>query len=149
MELRKLEILFPQLEREMKKFAYREWTLAAALLLGALMIAPQPASAQDHVVSPGQIQSEVSSASATRRQNENELRSFLATKEMQKVIKSQGADPQVVMNGVSQLSNAELANLAARSQKAQQDFAAGTIGLGIFTLIGIIVVVIILIALFA
>lgn len=133
----------------MKMSAYRECTFAAALLLGAVMTAPQPALAQDHVVSPAQIQSQVSSASATRQQNEEQLRSFLATKEMQKVIKSQGVDPQVVTNGVSELSNADLANLAARSQKAQKDFAAGVIGLGIFTLIGIIVVVIILIAVFA
>ena len=50
---------------------------------------------------------------------------------------------------MSQLNNTDLANLAARSQKAQKDYAAGRIGLGIFTLIGIVVVAVILIAVFA
>lgn len=127
----------------------RELTFAAALLLGAVIAAPQAAIAQDHVVSPAEIQNSVSSASTTRQQNEEQLRSFLATKQMQQAMKSRGIDPQEVTNGVSQLSNSELASLTARSQKAQQDFAAGVIGLGIFTLIGIIVVVIILVAVFA
>lgn len=133
----------------MMKSTCRELTFAAALLLGAVIAAPQIAVAQDHVVSPAEIQNSVSSASATRQQNEEQLRSFLATKQIQQVMKSEGVDPQEVTNGVSQLSNSELASLAARTQKAQQNFAAGMIGLGIFTLIGIIVVAVILIAIFA
>ena len=133
----------------MKKFASREFKFVAVLLLGSVMAAPQAILAQDHVVAPSQIQNDVSSASAVRQQNEKQLKSFLSRKEIQHVMKSEGVNPQQVTNAVSQLNNADLARLAAKSQKAQQDFAAGTIGLGIFTLIGIVVVAVILIAVFA
>lgn len=133
----------------MKKLACRETNVAAVLLLSAVMIAPQAIVAQDHVVAPSSIQNDLSSASAVRRQNEKQLKDFLATKEMQKAMKSEGVDTKQVTNAVSQLNDADLARLAARSNKAQRDFAAGTIGLGIFTLIGIVVVAVILIAVLA
>lgn len=139
----------PCLEVEMKLLRNRNLNYAAALLLGCVMTAPQTMLAQDHVVSPGQIQNDVTSSSATRQRNEQELRGFLSRKEIQKAMKSEGVNPQQVTNAVSQLNDADLANLAARSQKAQKDYAAGMIGLGIFTLIGIVVVAVILIAVFA
>lgn len=133
----------------MKKVANRQTKVAAALLLGCVMAAPQAVVAQNHVVAPSQIQSDVSHTSTVRQQNEKQLKSFLVTKEMQQAMKSEGIDPQMVTNAVSQLNDAELARLAAQTQKAQKDYAAGGIGLGIFTLIGILVVAIILIAIFA
>lgn len=133
----------------MKLSNVQKLNCAAVLLLGGAIAAPQAMFAQNHVVSPGQIQNDVASSSAVRRRNERQLRSFLSRKEIQNAMKSQGFNPQQVTNAVSQLNDADLASLAARSQKAQRDFAAGTIGLGIFTLIGIVVVVLIVIAVFA
>lgn len=133
----------------MKMLRDRKLNFAGALLLGCVLTAPQAMMAQNHVVSPGQIQNDVTASSATRQQNEQQLREFLSRKEIQKAMKSEGVNPQQVTNAVSQLNNTDLANLAARSQKAERDFAAGTIGLGIFTLIGIVVVAVILIAVFA
>ena len=133
----------------MKKLSGFEVPCAAALLLSFSMLAPQQIVAQNHVVPPAQIQNDLSSSSATRQQNEKQLKSFLSMQEMQQAMKAKGINPQQVTNAVSQLNNADLARLAAKSQKAQRDFAAGTIGLGIFTLIGIIVVVVILVAVFA
>lgn len=133
----------------MKLLKDRKTKFAAALLLGCLTTAPQAMIGQNHVVSPGQIQNDVTSSSAMRQRNEQELRGFLSRKEIQKAMKSEGVNPQQVTNAVSQLNDADLANLAARSQKAQKDYAAGLIGMGIFTLIGIVVVAIILIAVFA
>jgi hypothetical protein len=139
----------PCLEEEMKLLQDRKLNYAAALLLGCVMAAPQAMIAQDHVVSPGQIQNDITSSSATRQRNEQQLRGFLSRKEIQQAMKSEGVNPQQVTNAVSQLNDTDLANLAARSQKAQSDFAAGRMGLGIFTLIGIVVVAVILIAVFA
>jgi hypothetical protein len=133
----------------MKKFTSREIKLGAVLLLGSVVAAPQAMVAQEHVVPPSQIQNDVSNASAVRQLHEQQLRSFLSRKEIQKAIKSEGVNPQQVTNAVSQLSDAELTRLAAKSQKAQHDLAAGMIGMGIFTLIGIVVVAVILIAVFA
>ncbi|HET9101431.1 MAG TPA: PA2779 family protein [Acidobacteriaceae bacterium] len=133
----------------MKLLRDRKLNCATALLLGCVMTAPPAMIAQNHVVSPGQIQNDVTSSSATRQRNEQELRGFLARKEIQKAMKSEGVNPQQVTNAVSRLSDADLASLAARSQKAQRDFSAGLIGMGIFTVIGVVVVAIILIAVFA
>lgn len=141
--------MFANLERKMKKFASREIKFAAVFLLGSVVAAPSAMLAQDHVVAPSQIQNDVSNASAVRQQNEKQLKNFLATKEIQKAMKAEGVNPQQVTNAVSQLNDADLARLAAQSSKAQHDFAAGMIGMGIFTLIGIIVVAVILIAVFA
>jgi hypothetical protein len=129
----------------MKEFASREMKFTAVLLLGSVAAMPQAIMAQDHVVAPSQIQNDVSSASAVRQQNEKQLKSFLSMKEIQQAMKSEHINPQKVTNAVSQLNDADLARLAAMSQKAQRDFAAGGIGLGIFTLIGIVVVAVILI----
>jgi hypothetical protein len=133
----------------MKKLQGRVMNYAAALLVSAVMTAPPTIVAQNHVVSPGEMQSDVSAASAVRQRNEQQLRGFLSRKEIQKAMKSEGVNPQQVTNAVSQLNDADLASLSARAQKAQRDFAAGGIGLGIFTLIGIVVVAAILIAVFA
>lgn len=133
----------------MKKFSGRELKFAAVLLVGSIVTAPQAILAQDHVVAPSQIQKDVSHASAVRQRNEKQLKGFLAMEPIQQAMKSRGIDPQQVTNAVSQLSDAELAKLAAQTKKAQRDYAAGFSGLGIFTLIGIIVVAIILISVFA
>ena len=42
-------------------------------------------------------------------------------------MKSASIDPKKVQNAVSSLSDDELANLAQRADKAQADFAAGTL----------------------
>lgn len=122
---------------------------AAALLLGFATVVPQTMLAQNHVVSPAQIQNDVSGASAVRRNNEKQLRSFLSTEEMQRVMKSEGVNPQQVTNAVSQLSDADLARLSARSAKAQSDFAAGRMSGPVLFLIGAVIVAVILIAVFA
>jgi hypothetical protein len=139
----------PCLEEKMRLLQEQKLKCAVALVLGCVMAAPQAMIAQDHVVSPGQIQNDVASSSVVRQENEQQLRSFLSTKEIQNAMKSEGVNPQQVTNAVSRLNDADLASLAARSQKAQRDFAGGRFGLGIFTLIGIVVVAAILIAVFA
>ncbi len=134
----------------MTRFASRAVQSVAVSLLVFGMAVPQNIVAQDHVVAPAQIQNDVTGASAVRQQNEKQLKSFLAMKEMQRVMKSEGVNPQQVTNAVSQLNDAELARLAAQSRKAQRDLAAGGLGfLGIFTIIGIMVVAAILIGIFA
>lgn len=122
---------------------------ATLLLLSFIVAAPSSVLAQDHVVSPNALQSAVSGVTASRQLHETQIKSFLSMPQMQQVMKSRGVDPHQVMHAVDHLSNAELARLASQSQKAQQGFAAGTLGLGIFTLIGIIVVVAILVGVFA
>ena len=103
----------------------RKLNCAVTLLAGIFVAVPQAMLAQNHVVSPGQMQDDVTAASAARQKNQKEVRDFLSTKEAQDAMRSAKIDPQQVTNAVSQLNDQELVSLAARSAKAQKDFAAG------------------------
>jgi len=111
----------------MKMLRGSKLSCTSLLLFSVAVAAPQSMVAQSHVVSPGDIRNDVSNASAARRQNQKQVENFLSSQEAQRAMKSAKIDPQQVTNAVSQLNDAELASLAARSAKAQKDFAAGTI----------------------
>lgn len=132
----------------MNNFRKKMIKVPAVLLLSFGIALPTMAVAQDHVVASSQIQSDVSSATAVRQQNERQLKSFLSTSEMQRMMKSEGVDPQQVTSAVSQLNNADLARLAAQSAHAQKDFAAGRMSNLVFFLLGAAIVAIILIVVF-
>lgn len=63
-------------------------------------------------------------------------------------MKSAHIDYQQVKNGVSQLSDDDLAQLSVRSEKAQEDFAAGNISNRdlIVILLGVAVLILIIVA---
>lgn len=109
----------------MKMLQGRKLSCASVLLFSIAVAAPQSMVAQNHVVSPGDIQNDVSNASAARQQNQKQVEDFLSSQEAQRAMKSAKIDPQQVTSAISQLNDAELAGLAARSAKAQRDFAAG------------------------
>jgi hypothetical protein len=109
----------------MKSILSRPFSLGLALFTGVYGAAAQNALAQDHIVSPAQIQQDINSTAAARQKNETAVRSFLATPQAERAMQMAGVQPQQVNNAVSQLSNSDLAQLAARSQQAQKDFAAG------------------------
>ena len=97
------------------------------LLLSLLVAVPQVALAQEHVVTSSDLQKDVAGASATRQKNIDQVNGFISSPEAQKAMKSAHIDYQQVENGVSQLSEDDLARLSARSEKAQKDFAAGSL----------------------
>ncbi|MGC1871206.1 MAG: PA2779 family protein [Acidobacteriaceae bacterium] len=132
----------------MKMLQGRKLSCASVLLFSAAMVAPQSIVAQNHVVSPGEIQNDVSNASAARMQNQKQVEDFLSSQEAQRAMKSAKIDPQQVTNAVSQLNDAELASLAARSAKAQRDFAAGDIDNHdlLIILVGIALLILIIVA---
>lgn len=109
----------------MKMLQGRKLSCASVLLFSIAVAAPQSMVAQNHVVSPGDIQNDVSNASAARQQNQKQVENFLSSQEAQRAMKSAKIDPQQVTSAISQLNDSELASLAARSAKAQRDFAAG------------------------
>ncbi|HEV3481426.1 MAG TPA: PA2779 family protein [Candidatus Acidoferrales bacterium] len=97
------------------------------LFLSLALATPQRAFAQDHVVSPSDLQKDVAAASASREQNRQQLQNFLSSPEAQRALRSAHIDSQQVKNAVSRLNDDDLARLSARSEKAQKDFAAGTL----------------------
>ncbi|MHB1936819.1 MAG: PA2779 family protein [Acidobacteriaceae bacterium] len=132
----------------MKILKGRRLSCTSLLLFSVAVAAPQTIVAQSHVVSPADIQNDVSKASAARQQDQKQVRDFLSTGEAQRAMKSAKIDPQQVTNAVSQLNDAELASLAARSAKAQKDFAAGNIDNHdlLLILVGIAALILIIVA---
>ncbi len=102
-------------------------TFAAALAMTVVAATPLCAQAQDHVVTPDALQQGLNAAAATRQQNEQTMRDLFAQPRVQQALRAGQIAPEQVSGAISQLSDAELARLAARSAAAQKDFAAGNI----------------------
>jgi hypothetical protein len=124
--------------------------ILAIFALTAAFAIPVPLVAETtHVVSPSDLQKQVLNQSQVREQNVQKLQNFLSSDTAQNAMKSAHVDAQQVKNAVPRLSDQELANLAARTDKAQADFAAGYLGTRDIVLIVLGVVVIILIVVIA
>lgn len=81
--------------------------------------------AQAHVVSPSDIHKELVNTAQTRRQNLEKTRSLFSSDETRKAMEAAMISPEKVDAAVSTLSDEELARLASRADKLDQDFAAG------------------------
>ncbi len=104
--------------------------VATACVLTTLFAVPQNLVAQAaaaHVVGPADLQKAAVSATQTRERNLHTVQSFLSSEKAVKAIKSAHMDPQQVKTTVASLNDAELAQMAARADKAQADFAAGNL----------------------
>jgi hypothetical protein len=121
---------------------------AAALVLAMIFAVPQNLLADTHVVSPSDLQKQITATTQDRQQNLTSVRGFLSTSTAEKAMKSASIDPKKVQNAVSSLSDDELANLAQRADKAQADFAAGTLSNRdlIWIILAIAVLVLIIVA---
>jgi hypothetical protein len=94
-------------------------------LLATIFAAQTSLMAQTHVVSPQDLQREAAAATRTRQQNVDDVRDFLSSPNAEQALRDARMDPAQVKAGVATLGDEELAQLAARSAKAQADFAAG------------------------
>ena len=122
--------------------------IAVATLLVALFIVPTEALAQSHVVSPADLQKATTAASQVRQHNMDSIQRLLSTPTAEKALKSANMDPQQVKTAVSTLNDQELAQLAARADKAQADFAAGSLDQRdlILIILGVAVLILIIVA---
>jgi hypothetical protein len=116
-----------------------------ALLLVTLFLIPTDLRAQNHVVSPADLQRQVMSASQQRQHNIDNLQQFLSTPLAQKAMKDANINPRQVQNAIPALSDQDLVQLSARADKAQRDFAAGDLSQRDILLIVLAVVVLVLI----
>lgn len=110
-----------------------------------LFAVPQSVLAQNHVVSPADLQKAAVAATQTRQQNVETVRQFLSTPAAQKALESLHSNPEQVKQAVSSLSDEELARLASRATKAQADFAAGNLSERDLIIIAILILALILI----
>jgi hypothetical protein len=124
--------------------------VVTACILTTIFAVPQGLMAQAtaHVVSPADLQQAAVAATQIRQQNLETVRAFLSSDRAVKALKNAHMDPQQVKDASANLSDTELAQLAARSQKAQADFAAGDLSDRdlIFIILGIAVLVLIIVA---
>jgi hypothetical protein len=129
---------------EIRKFIHN---LTVCVLLASFAVHPG-FSAQTHVVSPGDLQKELVGASRARQHNQDTIGAFLSSPKAQKALRAAGVDLKQVTAAVSGLNDEELARLAARADKAQEDLAAGRITDRelLFILVGIAVVILIIVA---
>jgi hypothetical protein len=114
-------------------------------ILITVFAVPTSLRAQDHVVRPADIHKELVNATQTRRKNRDKVRELFSSKAAQNALKKAGMDPVQVRAGISTLSDAELAQLASRADKARDDFAAGRISDRDLLIILVVIAVIILI----
>src|SRR6266496_1564281 len=132
-------------------FAVRnEWFRPIALAVAIVMVIPAGLIAQTtHVVSPADLQKQVVAATQTRQANVEKVRNFLSTPVAEQAMQKSHIDSGQVKAAVANLGDEELAQLAARADKAQSDFAAGYLSTRDIVLIVLGVVVIILIIVIA
>jgi Flp pilus assembly protein TadB len=104
--------------------------------------------AQTHVVSQADIHKELVNAAQTRRQNLQKVKGLFSSDETRKAMEAAQINPERVDAAVSTLSDEELARLASRADKLDQDFAAGRISDRdlLFILVGIAALILIIVA---
>jgi hypothetical protein len=100
--------------------------LVSSILI-AIFAVPPNLLAQAHLVNPADLEREVLSATHIRQQNVDKVRQLFSSPAAEKALKSAHMDAQQVKIAIATLSDAELAQLAARADKTQHDLAAGTL----------------------
>ena len=122
--------------------------LGVAVCVGA-GVSPARTQAQEkqqHVVTLDELKKQAARPAETRQANVDAIRHLLSSDAGQKALKSAEVDYQRVDKAVGQLSDEELAKLADRSRRAENDFAAGLISaktLAYIILATVVIVVII------
>jgi len=117
------------------------------LVTGVLIaVAATPVVATEtHVVSAADLQKEVVATSQVKQHNLETLQGFVSSEMAQKALRAAKMDPQQVKTAVSMLTSEELADLAPKAEKAQADFAAGTLSERDLIIILIVIAVVVLI----
>jgi dihydrodipicolinate reductase len=111
-------------------------SLAAGLLV-FLVAAPKDMAAQNlvaqqaqpdsqHLVSPSDLNQAAMDASEAREKNLDTLNRFFSSEQAQQALESAHMNPQEVKTATAGLDDEDLAQLASRANKAQADFAAGS-----------------------
>ena len=121
--------------------------MSVSVLIPLLGLAPG-LGAQTHVVSPADLKSAAVAATNVRQNNLETIHRLVASAQMEKAFITAGINPAQVKTAISALNDQELARLAARSEKAQADFAAGRITDRdlLLIVVGIAVLVLIIVA---
>ena len=104
--------------------------------------------AQTHVVSQVDIHKELVNAAQTRQKNLQKVERLFSSGEALKALESARMNPEQVNAAISTLNDDELARLASRADKLDQDFAAGRLNNRdlLIIIVGIAALILIIIA---
>jgi len=131
------------------RFNLRQSTrLLVQCFLVAVFVLPSNLLAQSHVVSQTDIHKELINATQTRQKDLQKVERLFASDEAMKALESARMNPEQVNAAISTLSDAELARLAARADKLDQDFAAGRLSERdlLFVVLGVAAIILIIVA---
>lgn len=106
--------------------------LRAVIPSALILLLSWPAGAyaqasQNHLVLPGSMQKRMMDSAANRQKNIQTVTNFFSTPVAQRAIRDAQFNPEQVQRAIPTLSDSELADLAARSSRAQEEFTAGTL----------------------
>ncbi len=128
----------------------RFWQLTRALAVGVLAFAvPSMVLGQtQHVVGPMDLQRAEQDATQARQQNIDTLQGFLGSAEARESLQKAQMNPVQVEKAIAGLSDQELAQLASRATRVQNEFAAGEISNHdlLLILVGVAALILIIVA---
>ena len=131
------------------QFDLRQSTrLLALCFLITVFVHPSSLLAQSHVVSQADIHKELINAKQTRQKNLQKVERLMASDEALKALESARVKPEQVNAAISTLSDDELARLASRADKLDEDIAAGRLSDRdlLFVVLGVVALVLIIVA---
>src|SRR5262245_27674714 len=104
--------------------------------------------AQTHVVSQADIHKELVNTAQTRQKNLEKTRRLFSSGETRKAMEAAQISPEKIDAAISTLSDDELAQLASRADKLDQDFAAGRLSDRdlLFVILGLAALLLIIVA---
>jgi hypothetical protein len=83
--------------------------------------------AQSSVVQPSELRDALKNAASTRQKHLGQVKSFFESEPVRKILSESRFSSSQIQKTVTGLDADELAKLAARVEKAQSDFAAGSL----------------------
>jgi hypothetical protein len=101
--------------------------VAYTMLVGLLLVAAWGRAAEDHVVKPVELHNAIVAASEARQNDMAKIRELFSSNAGKKALNSLKIDSRKIETAVTFLNDEELARLAARAEKIQEDLFAGAL----------------------
>lgn len=105
----------------------RKLTTQSLTVALAILVLPAMPASGEHVVPPSELYQEALSASQARQQRLEKVERFFSSEAAVSALKSMKLDHGKVVKAVPLLNDEELARIAARADKVDNDFAAGAL----------------------
>ena len=116
-----------------------------ASILAIFFALPPGLFAESHLVAPAELHQALLKASRIRKENQRAVQQLLSSDVGQKAVRSVHVNQVEVTRAIAALDDTELARLAERARRGQQDFAAGSLSKEALLILAVAVIVVIII----